>query len=53
MSTIYIVDGGVIIWTAKGGKPFNDIKKADRYFDAQLKKGNDPCWQRVFKKIIK
>ena len=51
MSITYIVDGGVIIWTDKGGKPFNDIKKADKYFDTQLKAGKNPCWTRVFKKV--
>jgi hypothetical protein len=49
---MYIYDGGVVIFSdgTKGGKAFNDIKKADRYFDRKLKAGKNPCWMRIFKK---
>ena len=44
-----IYNGSVIIWTADGGKVFNDITKADRYFDEQMKAKKNPCWERVFR----
>lgn len=40
-----IYENSVIVWTDKENRIFNDIPKADKYFD-KMKKYN-PVWQRV------
>lgn len=44
-----IYDGSIIIWCNGEGKAFNDVKKADKYFEKMNKGKNEVVWQRVFR----
>lgn len=42
-----IYEGSIIVWTDKENRIFNDVKKADKYFE-KMEKFN-PQWERVKK----
>ena len=44
-----IFDGAVVVWTEAGGAVFNDVSKADTYFQEANTAGFNPQWGRIFK----
>lgn len=42
-----VYENAVIVWTNEKGSVFNDITKADKYFEEAEEKGLNPMWQRI------
>ena len=51
---MFIYNESVVVWTDDGkGKVFNDIPKADKYFQRMIDAEQNPCWERIIRLHVK